>query len=689
MRARVAMGCLLAGLVALGIGCLRLASALDAIELDLGRIQGPDWGAEGVSARILPGPEGQARIELSIKRLVLPPPLDDISSVALICPRAVLSTGALACEAGTLRVHTPLLDAPTMPVSFSFHRGPGHLMARIREARFADGRLDLDLDIQPGAWRLHLRGRRLAVGRMLTRLAGFVALPGGMSGSGRVELSGDLTGAGVPDELSLELRGQGLALSDGTGLREAQDLSLSLRAGLTRSTSRWRYTGEAVVDRGQIYLDPHYLEVTDAPLRLALEGTWAPRTRRLEVDRLDYRHPGVLHLTGTLAGRQGDQGFVWDSAEVQILEARLRQVYPTYLQPLIMGGLLELESDGGVTGRLSWRRGGVFAGALDVSDVYLDDKGGRFGLYGARGHLQWGASRAGTRSWLRWNGAHIYRIGLGGSQLDLSVEGSAVRLARPVEVRVLDGALHLDDLVLDGLGTPNLRWRFQGYLTPISMEEVSHALGWPIFGGSLSGVIPAVTYRDGTVRLQGALLIRAFGGDVVIHDLVLQRPFGVAPRLQAQVDLRNLDLSPLTGAFSFGKIEGRLDGHIHDLRMENWRPAAFDARFYTPEGDHSRHRISQRAVGNLASLGGASGAVSRTFMRFFKQFPYDRLGIGCRLRNGVCEMEGVAPAEGGYYIVKGCGLPRIDIIGYNRRVAWDTLVKQLEDATRGGQPTVR
>jgi hypothetical protein len=680
---------LLAGLVALGTGFVRSASGIDAIDLGLGKIQGLDWEAEGVAARILPGPAGRAGLELSVKRLALPPPLPGISSVSLLCPRAALSADAVVCDTGTLRVDTPLLDAPAMPVSFSFRRGGGHLVARVREARFAEGRLDLDLEMQQGSWRLGLRGRRLAVARILTRLAGFVALPGRLSGSGTVDLSGNLTGAGAPEKLSLELRGQGLALSDGTGLREAQDLSLSVRAGLRRETSRWRYTGEVVVDRGQVYVDPHYLEVSDAPLRLTLGGTWDPETRRLEMERLAYRHPGVLDLTGALSGRRGEQGVVWESADVQIVEARLRQVYPTYLQPLIMGGLLQLESDGGVTGRLSWRHGGVFAGTLDVSDVYVDDKAGRFGIYGASGRLQWGTPGPGNRSWLRWDGAHIYRVGLGGSELDLSVEESGVRLARPLEVRVLDGTLHLEDLVLDGLGTPDPRWRFEGYLTPISMEAVSHALGWPIFGGSLSGVIPAVTYGDGTVRVQGALLIRAFDGEVVIHDLVLQRPFGVVPRLQSRVDLRNLDLSPLTEAFSFGKIEGRLDGHIQGLRLENWRPAAFDAQFYTPEGDDSRHRISQRAVENLASLGGASGAVSRTFMRFFEQFSYDRLGIGCRLLNGVCEMDGVAPAKGGYYIVKGGGLPRIDIIGYNRRVAWDTLVKRLKNATSGGQPTVR
>jgi hypothetical protein len=37
----------------------------------------------------------------------------------------------------------------------------------------------------------------------------------------------------------------------------------------------------------------------------------------------------------------------------------------------------------------------------------------------------------------------------------------------------------------------------------------------------------------------------------------------------------------------------------------------------------------------------------------------------------------VLPAPGGYYIVKGRSLPRIDVIGSQTRVAWTTLVRQL------------
>jgi hypothetical protein len=77
------------------------------------------------------------------------------------------------------------------------------------------------------------------------------------------------------------------------------------------------------------------------------------------------------------------------------------------------------------------------------------------------------------------------------------------------------------------------------------------------------------------------------------------------------------------------------------------------------------------------------GALSRSFLRFFEDFPYDRLGISCRLENSICAMDGVAPAANGYYIVKGRLLPpRIDVIGYAERVNWNSLVAQLAAAIK-------
>jgi hypothetical protein len=56
-------------------------------------------------------------------------------------------------------------------------------------------------------------------------------------------------------------------------------------------------------------------------------------------------------------------------------------------------------------------------------------------------------------------------------------------------------------------------------------------------------------------------------------------------------------------------------------------------------------------------------------------------------------MSGVGPAKPGpqgtgYYIVKGQGVPRIDVVGFRETVSWPGLVQQLAAITRSGAPTV-
>jgi hypothetical protein len=71
-------------------------------------------------------------------------------------------------------------------------------------------------------------------------------------------------------------------------------------------------------------------------------------------------------------------------------------------------------------------------------------------------------------------------------------------------------------------------------------------------------------------------------------------------------------------------------------------------------------------------------------LKFFDEYNYEKLGITCRLRGDVCEMSGVEVAPNGYYIVKGKGLPRIDIVGNQGRVGWKQLMSSIQTANYEG-----
>jgi hypothetical protein len=207
--------------------------------------------------------------------------------------------------------------------------------------------------------------------------------------------------------------------------------------------------------------------------------------------------------------------------------------------------------------------------------------------------------------------------------------------------------------------------------------------------------VPLLQYDGGVVTLGGTLSARAFDGDIEFANLRLEEPLGLVPRLYGDLTLRQVDLEQLTDTFSFGLIQGRLSGDVTGLELIAWEPVAMDLHLYTPPHDSSRHRISQRAVENLASVGGggAAAALSSGFMKFFDEFSYDRIGIRCILKDGTCSMSGAGPAGEsqfgqGYYIVKGSGLPRIDVVGYRHQVSWNALVRQLDSITKSGAPVV-
>ena len=106
-----------------------------------------------------------------------------------------------------------------------------------------------------------------------------------------------------------------------------------------------------------------------------------------------------------------------------------------------------------------------------------------------------------------------------------------------------------------------------------------------------------------------------------------------------------------------------------------------DGELRTPPGDRSLHRISAKAIGSISNVGGGGGGVESALQsglfRLFDSYRYDRLGIRCRLRDEVCLMSGIEPAGTGYYLLKGKGLPRIDIVGNEGRVNWPQLVSQI------------
>ncbi len=670
----------------LGVAALVYAGTAGALELGdffADTLAGDGWRAAGITMQVSLGNDGVFAAEIRASSISLQAPSIELRDVRASCPRLLASATALSCPSARVNLRGLPLDSPRFEASWSYNLVSGDMQFAANRVALAKGMLRVTGSVRAGGWQARIGARGLSIPELARAAAPFVELPVPAGFEGKLDADFALAG---PDSLA-SAAGQAHVYALTGGNEEGTLASDQLQAKLTikaaRNASKWQIDAALEDTAGQVYFHPVFVDFSahalagEISLLATPDGDW-PLTFRLQQSGI-----GSAAGTAMLAG----QNLRPLELELQINEGLLPGAYEVYLQPFLVGTTADsLETVGRLEARIRYRDGALRQFQASLQDIHMDDTRGRFAMYGLEGNIDWGYDSAGD-SQLSWQGGYIYNVGLGLARLALKTGGGEIALAEKARIPVLDGMLTVSEFRLTHLNAAINQLEFDADIDSIGLRALTRALGWSPFAGSLSGSIPRMRFADDVITVDGALTAQVFDGTVTIENLQVLDPLGVLPQAQADVRLRNLDLAAVTSTFSFGNMEGRLDGDFKKLRMLGFSPVEFDARLYTTPGDRSRHRISQKAIENISDLGGAGAAavLSRGMLRFFDAFSYDQIGWSCRLRDEVCRMDGVAAAPGnGYYIVKGKGLPRINVIGFSRRVSWPLLVEKLRNINAEG-----
>src|SRR5690554_4372759 len=653
-------------LTLLGLLALLPAAAADARALvaRVAQVSTPVATLEGVEVRLAwpaDAPEGDLRITA---RSAHAPDLGyRFQALAWRCPLRRDGEGGWSCE-GELREGqgAPLRLALALPagaVEASLSDGSGARLG-LRRTDAAPDLFAIDLARVPLAWAQALAAKawaevRLGEGRLDGRV--HVRVPDG--GAMRLEAELEVSDGGF-DSVDGRHAGAGL------GARMAVDW-LALEQGPLIALDGELRGGEMLFGNAYLVLPDHAL-----PVHVRAQGGPDGWT----LPRFSASDPGVLELRGRAA-------LGGDGLDVLAMTLRSDDVSPLperYLSGWLgLAGLGGLALSGGLDVELALAGGTLTTLDLRPRSLDIAAPGDRFRFDGLDGRVHL-LSSGSADSELAWRGGALGAVPFGPARLPWQSSGGELRLRGSAAVPVLDGRLEVSGLRLHppGAGGP---LRIEGALAveALDMTRLAQALGLPPFPGTLSGSIPGLRYVGDRLDFDGGLVVNAFDGEVRVSSLAMERPFGVAPTLLADVALDGLDLQALTGVFEFGTISGRLHGEVSGLRLVDWEPVAFDAEVHTEPRRGVRQRISQRAVQNISSVGDASftASLQGQLLALFDDFGYRRIGISCRLANGVCTMAGLQPRGDGFAIVEGAGLPRLDIVGFNRRVDWDTLVERL------------
>ncbi len=617
-----------------------------------------------------------------------------LSRFALDCPALRIAGDEVSCENGRLSGSLGSLGAQN--TRFNAKRLPdGGLRLSFDRFGIAEGHGRLELWLRGTNWTLDTNLEDLDIARLAAVAKPWLELPADLSVAGKA--AGHIRASGNGEWLATaqaDLALQTLDFSDTAGTLAGERLAGTMEIEATaKEAEAFATHGRIALTAGQAYSDPVFLDFGAHGAEIGFSGMLDTDAARLTASEFTLDHSNVLQASGS-ATLDFAADTLLPEARIRIAALDVANALPAYVQPfLIDSGFKDLEGAGTIRGEVDIGSGVPTRAALELDAVTVDSPTAAIALEGLHGQLNWFDDAARSElagriddslflSRIAWESGRLWGLELGAAELPFATTGRHFRLLEPVVLPIFDGGLAVETLRVRHAGTPEMYVRFDAAIRPIGVAQLSRAFGWPEFQGTLAGSIPGLQLRQGVVTLDGNLEATVFDGQVVVSGLSLSDPLGKFPRMHASIAIDDLDLALVTQTFSFGMITGRLSGRIAGLETFGWMPESFDAFLYTPPDDRSKHRISQRAVANLSSIGGGSGgsvaaALQGGFLKFFDDFGYGRLGLSCRLANDVCIMGGVEKAGAGYYIVKGAGLPRIDVIGSQTRVAWTTLVRQL------------
>ena len=588
------------------------------------------------------------------------------------CEGELLSDGLRSAGAKPMRLGIDLATAFTDVV---LRQGEARLEVHRQAATPDDTRIDLVK--VPLVWSQALLSRAWTEGRWKTG-----------------QLDGRLV-VSVPTNQPLRVSGPlmlaAAALETPDGSIAAEGLGANLALDYRNTANEQRVDLRGTLRGGELLFGSAYVALPPTPVTLEINAIG---------DASGWRVPTFLWGDGDTLTTRGSAAFALDGSvralDIQIDSKDLSPVTKRYLSSWLGGfGLGDLSLTGGLRSRLRLDAAGMQGFEASFDRVDVKEGSGMFRFDGLDGELRYSAA-APVDSALRWRSGQLYGLDFGASTLPLHSADGVIALRSPASVDAIGGTLRFDRFQLrPPHGEQGLQANFGLTLDAFDIGKLAQSMGWPAFRGTLSGSIPDARYVDDRLVFEGGLEMRVFDGSVKVSSLAMERPFGVAPTLSADLAIDDLDLLSVTEVFDFGSISGRLDGSIRDLRLVDWTATAFDSELYTQRRRGVKQRISQRAVQNISSVGDASFVTSLQgqLIGLFDDFGYRRLGISCRLQNQICAMGGLesigkaATGSGsdtsGFTVVQGAGIPRLNVVGFNRQVDWPTLVERLEAVGSG------
>jgi hypothetical protein len=519
------------------------------------------------------------------------------------------------------------------------------------------------------------------------------------SPTGAIDVSARLEpAAGGPRAAATVTLGQiGFSSPEGDALGQNLAGKVDLEAMLTRQP---RMKADVILSEGEALWGTVYVNLTKVPLDLHAGGTRAGREEykdlslegglagygRLSIEGKARKAKGTWRHQGHLSLRDARLGPIFRTFFRDPLAAKLRE-----LAGLAMEGTAEVDLSFSGSGQAADLAGTLKVRSVDVrrgteppllSGLVID-----LPIAYALGAKNPGRPKPSDAT--RWGRLRLKELRmadqvLGPLEMPAVLVPNHLYLGGAIDTSLFGAKLSLRKIQVDEPLSPDFRIKMAAQLEGLDLARVSGEN--PMLKGHLKGLLDPVAIDRDQMTAAGKFTGELFGGRLDVRDVTVERPFSAGREIGADVNVSLIDLDRFSEALGVGRITGRLSGSVEGLRVAYGQPVAFHLRMESVPTKGVNQSVSLKAVNSisLVSTGSALSGMGASLMTtFFKQFPYEKIGIESRLRNDVFTVRGIIEEDGVEYLVKRKLFGGINVINRNpdNRIGFSDMVERAKRVT--------
>jgi hypothetical protein len=461
-----------------------------------------------------------------------------------------------------------------------------------------------------------------------------------------------------------------------------------------------RIKTDLILNRGEGLWGTVYVDFAKNPLNLHAGGTRVgPEEFRDLILNGGFADFGRLSIEGNVrhaGGRWHHQG------HLAVNDARLGSIFRTFVKDPLAASIRDLaglEMDGTAELDLS------FSGSGNAADL-----AGRLRLHAGevrRGEeplllsgldidlpiaYSLGAPNPGfpkPTDASKWGRLRLKKLRMSGQELGplempALLVPNRLYLEGAIDTSLLGAKLSLRRIQVDEPLSPGFRINMAAQLDGLDLARVAGESS--LLEGHLGGLLDPVAIGRDHMTATGTLTGDLFGGRLDIRNVMVEHPTSPGREIGADVTVERIDLKRLSEALGVGRITGRLSGSIEGLRIAYGQPVAFHLKMASVPVKGVTQSVSLKAVNSisLVSTGSALSGMGLSLMTtFFKEFPYEKIGFECGLKNDVFTVRGLVHEGGIEYLVKRRFFTGIDVINRNpeNRIGFSDMVERAKRVT--------